>query len=76
MSLSTVVLSVRVRRELKEEAERLGIDLRAVVERALEEEIKQARRMRFKKLLEEALDAMDVTVEDWVSAVREARDER
>ncbi len=74
--MSTVVLSVRVRRELKEEAERLGIDLRAVVERALEEEIKQARRMRFKKLLEEALDAMDVTVEDWVSAVREARDER
>lgn len=74
--MSTVVLSVRVRRELKEEAERLGIDLRAVVERALEEEIKQARRMRFKKLLEEALDAIDVTVEDWVSAVREARDER
>ena len=71
--MSTVVLSVRVRRELKEEAERLGIDLRAVVERALEEEIKQARRARFKKLLEEALDAMDMTVEDWVNAVREAR---
>ena len=30
-----VVLSVRVRRELKEEAERLGIDVRSVVELSL-----------------------------------------
>jgi len=35
-NMSTVVLSVRVRRGLKEEAERLGIDVRKVVESSLE----------------------------------------
>ena len=74
--MSTVVLSVRVRRELKEEAERLGVDIRAVVERALEEEIRRARRSRFKVLLERALETMDVSVEEWVQTVREARAER
>ena len=47
----SVVLSVRVRKELKEEAVRLGIDLRRVVERALEAEIDRRRRA----LLEEAV---------------------
>jgi len=70
-SLSTVVLSVRVRRELKEEAERLGIDLRETVERALEEEIR-----RMKKLIGEALVSMDLDVEEWVKAVREMRIKR
>ena len=74
--MSTAVLSVRVRRELKDEAERLGIDIRAVVEKALEEEIRRARLERFKRLLGEALEAMDVSVEEWVQAVREARAER
>ncbi|BES82404.1 type II toxin-antitoxin system CcdA family antitoxin [Pyrodictium abyssi] len=74
--MSTVVLSVRVRRELKEEAERLGIDLRAVVEKALEEEIRRARMHRLRRLIDEALDAMDLTVEEWVQAVRETRKER
>ena len=74
--MSTAVLSVRVRRELKEEAERLGIDIRAVVEKALEEEISRARLARFKRLLGKALEAMDVSVEEWVQAVREARAER
>ena len=59
-----------------EEAERLGIDIRAVVEKALKEEIRRARLLRFKKLLDEALDAMDVYVEEWVKAVKEARIEK
>ncbi len=71
-----MVVSVRVRRELREEAERLGIDLRRVVERALEDEIRRVRRQRFKDLLGKALKAMDVNAEEWVSAVRESRAER
>jgi len=62
-------LSVRVRRELREEAERLGVDLRAVVEKALEEEIRRARMQRPWMLADEALDAMNLTVEEWVRAV-------
>jgi len=74
--MSTEVLSVRVRRELKEEAERLGIDVRSVVERALEEEIRRVRKLRFKSLLEETLKSVDITAEEWVEAVRESRLER
>ena len=74
--VSTVVLSVRVRRELKEEAEELGIDIRGVVERALREEVLKVKRERFKRLLEKALKSMDVSVEEWVEAVKESRRER
>lgn len=74
--MSTVVLSVRIRRELKEEAERLGIDVRTVVEKALEEEIKRARLSRFKRLMDEALKVIDVSVEEWVEAIKESRAER
>ena len=74
--VSTDVLSVRIRRELKEEALRLGVDVRAVVERALEEEVRRKRKEKFRKLLEEALRGCDVTVEEWVEAVRETRRER
>ena len=71
--LSTVVLSVRIGRELKEEVERLGIDVRSVVERALREEVLKKRRERFRKILEKALKDMDISVEEWVRAVGESR---
>ncbi len=74
--MSTAVLSVRVRKELKEEAEQLGIDLRKVVEKALQEEILRRKRERLRELLEKALSSMDVSEEEWVRAVRESREER
>jgi post-segregation antitoxin (ccd killing protein) len=74
--VTSVVLSVRVRRELKEEAERLGINIREVVERALEEEIRRVKMERLKTVIGEALKGMDVGVEEWVEAVRESRLER
>uniref|UniRef100_A0A7C5XHS3 DUF4145 domain-containing protein n=1 Tax=Ignisphaera aggregans TaxID=334771 RepID=A0A7C5XHS3_9CREN len=73
---STAVLSVRVRRELKEEAERLGIDIRSVVEKALEEEIKRVKLEGFRKLVEEGLKNMSVSVDEWVKAVKESRLQR
>ena len=73
---STAVLSVRVKRELKEEAEELGIDIRGLVEKALREEILKVKRERFRKLLEKALKNMDISVEEWVEAVKESRRER
>ncbi|MEX2751622.1 MAG: DUF4145 domain-containing protein [Candidatus Freyarchaeota archaeon] len=76
MVLATSVVSVRVRRELKEEADELGIDLRSVLEKVIESEARRVKRERLKRLFEEALGAIDFTVEDWVRAVRESRDER
>jgi len=75
--LSTAVLSVRVRRELKEEAEALGLDVKSIVERALDEEVDKRRLQESRELAAEALDAMsEVSVEEWVRAVRETRHER
>ena len=70
------ILSVRIRRELKEEARRLGIDLRRVVERAIEEEILRAKKRRLRELLRKALESAEITEEEWVKAVEEARAER
>jgi len=72
----TTVLSVRVRKSLKEEAEALGINIREVVEKALEEEIKKIKMERLKKIIDDALRSMDVSVEEWVNTVRESRLER
>lgn len=74
--MSTAVLSIRVRRELKEEAERLGINIRAVVEKALEEEIQRVRQEKFKRIVEEALKSVDIPVDEWVKTVKESRFER
>jgi hypothetical protein len=74
--LSTTVLFVRVRKELKEEAEKLGISLREVVERALEEEIRRVKMERIKKLMEEALKSMSLREEDWARIIKESRLEK
>ena len=72
----STVLSVRVGRKLKEEAERLGINLRDVVERALREEIAKVKAEKYKELLEDGLNAMDLSPEEWVKAIKESRRER
>jgi post-segregation antitoxin (ccd killing protein) len=74
--LSTTVISVRVRKELKEEAIKLGINLKEAVERALEEEIRRAKMERMRKLMDEALRSMDLKEEEWAKSVKETRLER
>jgi post-segregation antitoxin (ccd killing protein) len=74
--LSTTVISVRVRKELKEEAIKLGINLKEAVERALEEEIRRAKMERMRKLIDEALRSMDLNEEEWAKSIKETRLER
>jgi len=72
--LSTVVVSVRVPRQLKEEAERLGIDIRRVVEESLRRAVIEERKRRIAEALRElAAAGGDLTVEDWVEAVKASR---
>ena len=73
--MPTAVLSVRVRKELKEEAERLGIDLKEVVERALENEVKRKKMELLEKRLDEALNNMNISEKEWVKTVKEIRKE-
>nr|WP_291766585.1 type II toxin-antitoxin system CcdA family antitoxin [Caldivirga sp. UBA161] len=51
--VSTVALSVRVRRELKEKAEELGINIREVIERVLEEAIEERRKELLREIANE-----------------------
>jgi len=75
--LSTVVLSVRVRRELKEEAEKLNIDVRKVIEEALEEAIERARREKLRKALQNfGRNLEKISVEEWINIIRECRESR
>ena len=74
--MSTEVLSVRIRRELKKEAEKLNINMKSVVEKALAEAIEQAKR----KKLSEAINALllemkEISEDEWVRVVRECRRE-
>jgi len=74
--LPTTVLSVRIDKRLKEEIEELGIDARAVVERALREEVRKVKLERFKRLVEKALSSMEISIDEWIKAVKETRLER
>jgi len=74
--LPTTVLSVRIDKRLKEEIEELGIDVRAVVERALREEVRKVKLERFKRLVEKALSSMEISIDEWIKAVKKTRLER
>ena len=72
-----VTISTKVRKELKEEAERLGIKVSEVLRRALEEEV-QKRKL---KELEEKLNEMDdvlenIQVDRITKSIREDREAR
>jgi hypothetical protein len=71
------VLSVRVNKELKKKAKELRINIREVVEKALENAIREKEKEEIKGIAMKIKELMkDVSEEDWVRAVRESRDER
>jgi antitoxin component of RelBE/YafQ-DinJ toxin-antitoxin module len=73
--VETEVLSVRVKKSLKDEAERMGVDLKAAVEGLLEELV-AGKKAKAQQRAEELRRAMgNVTVEEWVRDVKETRRE-
>ncbi|MHB9302040.1 type II toxin-antitoxin system CcdA family antitoxin [Thermofilum pendens] len=70
-----VTVSAKVRRELKEEAERLGIRISEVLRRALEEEVKRRKLEELEKRLEAMRGALErIDVERVVRGIREDRE--
>ena len=55
-----ITVSTKVRRELKEEAERLGVKISEVLRRALEEEVRRRKLEELERKLGEALDKIDI----------------
>lgn len=62
---------------MKEEAERLGIDLRRLVEETLKREVERRRRARFEEAVDTIVQGMNpVSEEEFVKVVREWRRKR
>ena len=70
----TEVLSVRVKKSLKDEAEKLGVDLKIAVEQLLEELVAE-KKAKAQKVAKELSNLMDVNPEEWVNDVRATRNE-
>ncbi|NLE05940.1 MAG: DUF4145 domain-containing protein [Crenarchaeota archaeon] len=70
----TEVLSVRVKKSLKDEAEKLGVDLKAAVEQTLEELVAEKKR-KAQKIAKELSSLIDVKEEDWVNDLKASRQE-
>ena len=70
----TEVLSVRVKKSLKHEAEKLGIDLKLAIEKTLEELVAE-KKAKAQKIAEELRNLMDVEPEEWVNDVKSTRRE-
>ncbi|MGB9759621.1 MAG: DUF4145 domain-containing protein [Thermoproteota archaeon] len=75
--MSTEVISVRISKELKKEAEKLNIDVKSVIEKALVAAIEQAKKKKLKEAINALLPGMKkVSEEGWVRLVKECRKER
>jgi hypothetical protein len=70
----TEVLSVRVKKTLKDEAEKLGVDLRVAVEQLLEELVSE-KKAKAQNVAKELSGLMDVKAEEWVNDVKATRHE-
>ena len=73
--METAVLSVRVKKSLKDEAEKMGVDLKAAVEGLLEELVAEKKAKARKRAEDLRRSIGDVTVEEWVKDVKETRRE-
>ena len=74
---SYVTVSTKVRRKLKEEAEKLGINISEVLRRALEDEVKKRRIEVLKKELIEIDSILEkIDIDRIVRSIREYREER
>jgi len=72
-----VTVSTKVRKELKEEAEKLGINISAVLRKALESEVRRRKLEELKSRLEEISNILDkIDVDRIVKSIREDREGR
>jgi hypothetical protein len=73
----SVVISVRIPEELKEELEKYNIDEAEVIRRALVNEVKKAKARELEKEAKEIEEVLSkIPIEDVIKEIREDRDER
>ncbi|MGA3112423.1 MAG: DUF4145 domain-containing protein [Candidatus Bathyarchaeia archaeon] len=72
--MATKVLSIRVKKSLKDEAEKLGVDLKKEVEELLEELVAE-RKTKAQQVAKQLRNLMNVSPEEWVNDVKATRKE-
>jgi antitoxin component of RelBE/YafQ-DinJ toxin-antitoxin module len=72
--MTTEVLSIRVKKTLKDEAEKLGIDVKGAVEELLEDLVAE-KKAKAQKRAKDLKELMNVTPEEWIADVRATRQE-
>ncbi len=73
----STVISVRIPKHLKEEAESLGINIKETVKRALEEAVEEEKARRLAEALVQLAEGMNgLSEEDWINVIRKERDSR
>ncbi|AEE93252.1 VapB-type antitoxin [Acidianus hospitalis W1] len=73
----SVVISVRIPEELKEELEKYNIDEAEVIRRALINEVKKAKAKELEKEAKEIKEVLSkIPIEDVIKEIREDREER
>jgi len=73
----SVVISVRIPEELKEELEKYNIDEAEVIRRALINEVKKAKAKELEKEAKEIKEVLSkIPIEEVINEIREDRDER
>lgn len=72
--METAVLSIRVKKSLKDEAEKMGVDLKAAVEGLLKEIVAE-KKAKAQQRAKELQKLMHVTVEEWIQDIKETRRE-
>jgi len=72
----SAVISIRIPKKLKEESEKLGINIKETVQKAIIQAVEEEKAKRITESLVELAENMEnLSEEDWVKAVRESRDE-
>ena len=72
-----VTVSTKVRRRLKEEAERLGVKISEVLRHALEEEVRRRKLEELEEKLSEVGETLDrIDIDRVVKSIREDREGR
>jgi len=72
-----VTISAKVKRELREEARKLGINVSEVLRRALEEEVRRRKIEKLKAELDELSPILEkVSIDRVIKSIREDREER
>ncbi len=73
----SVVISVRIPKKLKKEAEELGIEIPDLLRKALEEEVRKRKLELLKEKLLEVKDVLSkIDIERFVRHIRENREKR